>query len=149
MATLNLASVLEHPARLIPDRVAITCGPQQLTYAELDAQATQVAAGLHALGIRAGDHVARSCPNIPWFPIAYFGILKAGAAVVPINVLLKPREIAYHLKDSEAKAVLAFEGTADLPIGAMCREAAAQAGTPHVLLVSPQAAPLFQETPVP
>jgi long-chain acyl-CoA synthetase len=148
MSQLNLSSVLEHPARLTPDRVAITCGAQQLTYAELDTQALQVAAGLHAMGIRAGDHVALSCPNIPWFPIAYFGILKAGAAVVPINVLLKPREIAYHLKDSEAKAVLAFEGTADLPIGAMCREAAAQAGTPHVIVFPPQAVSLFQETPV-
>ncbi len=52
------------------------------------------------------------------------------------------------MKDSEAKAVLAFEGTADLPIGAMCREAAAQAGTPHVIVFPPQAASLFQETPV-
>ena len=134
MGQLNLSSVLEHPARLTPDRVAITCGPQQLTYAELNARATQVAAGLHAMGIRAGDHVALSCPNIPWFPIAYFGILKAGAAVVPLNVLLKPREIAYHLKDSEAKAMLAFEGTPELPIGAMCRDGAAQAGTPHVIV---------------
>jgi long-chain acyl-CoA synthetase len=145
MPTLNLASVLEHPARLTPDRVAITCGPQQLTYAELDAKAGQVAAGLHAMGIRAGDHVALSCPNIPWFPIVYFGILKAGAAVVPINVLLKPREIAYHLKDSEAKAVLAFEGTPELPIGAMCREAAAQAGTPHVVVFPGDAASLMRE----
>ena len=104
MATLNLSSVLEHPARLTPERVAITCGPQQLTYAELNDKATQVAAGLHAMGIRAGDHVALSCPNVPWFPIAYFGILKAGAAVVPLNVLLKPREIAYHLKDSERES---------------------------------------------
>ena len=135
MATLNLSSVLEHPARLTPERVAITCGSQQLTYAELNDQAAQVAAGLHAMGIRAGDHVALSCPNVPWFPIAYFGILKAGAAVVPLNVLLKPREIAYHLKDSEAKAILAFEGTPELPIGAMCRDAAAQAGTPHVVVV--------------
>ena len=147
MATLNLASVLEHPARLTPGRVAITCGPQQLTYGELDAQATQVAAGLHAMGIRAGDHVALSCPNIPWFPIAYFGILKAGAAVVPLNVLLKAREIAYHLKDSEAKAVLAFEGTAELPIGAMCREAAAEAGTPHVVVFPGDAGAIMKPGP--
>src|SRR5688572_9590758 len=140
MAQLNLSSVLEHHARLTPDLAAISCGPQQLTYAELNDQATQVAAGLHAMGIRAGDHVALSCPNIPWFPIAYFGILKAGAAVVPLNVLLKPREIAYHLKDSEAKAVLAFEGTAELPIGAMCRDGAAQAGTPHVIVFPGDAA---------
>src|SRR5258708_23808390 len=146
MATLNLASVLEHPARLTPGRVAITCGPQQLTYGELDAQATQVVAGLHAMGIRAGDHVALSCPNILWFPITYFGILKAGAAVVPLNVLLKPREIAYHLKDSQAKALLAFEGTPELPVGAMCREAAASVGTPHVFIF-PSDAPSIMRDP--
>jgi len=95
VATLNLSSVLEHRARLTPDRVAIVCGTQQLTYGALDAQARRVAAGLHATGIRAGDHVALACPNLPYFPIAYFGILKAGAAVVPINVLLKAREIAF------------------------------------------------------
>ena len=135
MSHLNLAAVLEHPARLTPDRVAITGSGQQLTYRELDARASQVAAGLHALGIRAGDHVALSCPNIPWFPIAYFGILKAGAAVVPINVLLKPREIAYHLKDSDAKACLAFEGTPEFPIGTMARAAALDAHCPHFIVM--------------
>ena len=97
MASLNLASVLEHTARLTPDREAITFGQSHLTFAELDTQAARVAAGLAALGIRPGDHVALSCPNLPFFPIAYYGILKAGAVVVPLNVLLKPREIAYHL----------------------------------------------------
>jgi long-chain acyl-CoA synthetase len=145
MATLNLASILEHPARLTPARVAVTCGAQQMAYGELDARATEVAAGLHAMGIRAGDHVALSCPNVPWFPIAYFGILKAGAAVVPLNVLLKPREIAYHLKDSDAKALLAFQGTPELPIGAMCREAAAQAGTPHVIVFPADAASVMRD----
>src|SRR4051794_14672332 len=115
MATLNLAAVLEHSARLRPDSVAITFGSDHLTYGELNAKAGDLAAGLHAIGIRAGDHVALSCPNLPYFPIAYFGILKAGAAVVPINVRLKPREIAYHLRDSRARAVMAFEGTPDLP----------------------------------
>ena len=146
MASLNLSSVLEHSARLTPERVAITCGPQQLTYAELDAKATQAAAGLHAMGIRPGDHVALSCPNIPWFPIAYFGILKAGAAVVPLNVLLKPREIAYHLKDSHAKAVIAYEGTGELPIGAMCREGASEAGTPHVVVLPADAGALLRDS---
>src|SRR6187431_3763671 len=135
MATLNLSSVLEHPARLTPDRVAITCGPQQLTYAELNARATQVAAGLHAMGIRTGDHVALSCPNVPWFPIAYFGILKAGAVVVPLNVLLKPREIAYHLKDSHAKACLAFEGTPEVPIGEMAKAGSAEAGCANFIVL--------------
>jgi long-chain acyl-CoA synthetase len=135
MSHLNLASVLQHPARLTPDRVAISYGTEQLTYRELDTMAGQVAAGLQSLGIRAGDNIALSCPNVPWFPIAYFGILKAGAAVVPINVLLKPREIAYHLKDSDAKAYLAFEGTAEFPLGTMARTASVEAGSPHFIVM--------------
>src|SRR4029450_13051998 len=98
--------------------------------------APRVPAGLPALGIRAGDPVALSCPNIPWFPIAYYGILKAGAVVVPLNVLLKPREIAYHLKDSDAKAVLAFEGTADLPLAGMAKAACDEAGSQQLLVMT-------------
>jgi long-chain acyl-CoA synthetase len=120
---------------LTPDRVAVVCGSQQLTYAELDSQAHRVAVGLHAIGIRAGDHVALSCPNVPLFPIAYFGILKAGAAVVPINVLLKPREIAYHLRDSGAKAAIAFDGTPELPIADMVNAASAEVKCPHVIRI--------------
>jgi long-chain acyl-CoA synthetase len=135
MSHLNLSAVLEHPARLTPERVAIAHGGQQITYRELNAKAGQVAAGLHALGIRAGDHVALSCPNVPWFPIAYFGILKAGAAVVPINVLLKPREIAYHLKDSDAKAYLAFEGTPEFPLATMAKAASVEARCPHFIVM--------------
>ncbi len=61
--------------------------------------------------------MALSCPNLPYFTIIYYGILKAGATVVPLNVLLKGREVAYHLGDSDAKAYFAFQGTPDLPIG--------------------------------
>jgi long-chain acyl-CoA synthetase len=135
MSHLNLASVLEHSARLTPDRVAITFGSQHTTYGDLNASAGKVAAGLHTLGVRAGEHVALSCPNVPWFPIAYFGILKAGAVAVPLNVLLKPREIAYHLKDSHARAYLAFEGTPELPIGEMAKAACAEAACPHFIVM--------------
>ena len=125
---LNLAAILEHTARLMPDRVAVTCAGRPMTYGQLNQQAERVAAALAAMGIAPGDHVALSCPNLPWFPIAYFGILKAGAVVVPLNVLLKPREIAYHLRDSDAKALLAFEGTAELPMAAMAKAACDEAG---------------------
>src|SRR5690606_12593319 len=64
-----------------------------------------------------------SCPNLPYFPIAYHAILKAGAVVVPLNVLLKPGEIAYHLEDSQASAYLCFEGRPELPMGQMGYEA--------------------------
>ena len=143
---LNLASVLEHNARLLPERVAVTFGDQQLTYAQLDARARQVAAGLRELGIAPGDHVALSCPNLPWFPIAYFGILKAGAAVVPINVLLKPREIAYHLRDSHAKGLIAFEGTPELPMAAMARAGCDEAECPMLLIMTADPA---ADSPVP
>jgi long-chain acyl-CoA synthetase len=125
---LNLASVLEHQAMLLPDRVAITFDGTQMTYGELDGRAAQIAAGLHALGIEPGDHVALSCPNVPWFPMAYYGILKAGAAVIPLNILLKPHEIAYHLKDGNARALLAFEGSPELPIAQMGQDACKEAG---------------------
>lgn len=114
---LNLATLLENSARTVPDRTAVVLGVQRLTYAELDAAAGRVANLLHSRGIGPGDKVALSCPNLPWFPIVYYGILKAGAVVVPLNVLLKGREIAYHLADSEAKAYFCFEGSAELPMG--------------------------------
>jgi len=121
--TLNLGSLIGHRASLAPDRPAILFGDRRLTYAELDAAASQLAHALVEMGIRPGDHVALSCPNVPYFPIAYYGILKAGAVVVPLNVLLKPAEIAYHLQDSDARALLVFEGTAELPMAAMARSA--------------------------
>lgn len=138
---LNLSSVLEHYANLSPDRVAVTCAGRSMTYGELNAAAAQVAGGLSALGIAPGDHVALSCPNVTWFPIAYFGILKAGAAVVPLNVLLKPREIAYHLKDSNAAALIAFEGTTELPIAQMARAGCDEANCQHLIVITndPQA----------
>ncbi len=132
---LNLSSVLEHSARLLPERVAITCGAHHLSYAELDARTNRVAAGLASIGITPGDRVLLSCPNVPWFPIAYFGILKAGGIVVPINVLLKPREIAYHLRDSGARAMVAFEGTPELPMGAMARAACDEAGCRSLIVM--------------
>ncbi len=114
---LNLAILLEESAREHPERVAVVFGDVRLTYAQINAMASQVAGGLARAGIEPGDKVALSCPNLPYFPIAYYGILKAGAVVVPLNVLLRPREIAYHLGDSEAKAYLCFEGTEQLPMG--------------------------------
>jgi long-chain acyl-CoA synthetase len=116
--TLNLATLLEDSARRHPGRDAVVLGDTRLSYAALDAAADRVAAVLASRGVRPGDRVALSCPNLPYFPIAYYGILKAGAVVVPLNVLLKGREIAYHLADSAARAYLCFEGTAELPMGA-------------------------------
>jgi long-chain acyl-CoA synthetase len=119
--TLNLASILDQHLIKGPARTAVISGETRLTYAQLSAMASQVACGLVAMGIRPGDHVALMCPNLPYFPVAYFGILKAGAVVVPLNVLLRPREIAYHLRDSDCKAILCFEGTSELPMAQMAK----------------------------
>jgi long-chain acyl-CoA synthetase len=97
---LNLAVLLEDSARTFPDRDAVVHGKTRLTYAELEAKASQVAGALAARGLGRGDRVALSCPNLPYFPVVYYGILKAGATVVPLNILLTEREIAYHLADS-------------------------------------------------
>jgi long-chain acyl-CoA synthetase len=117
MTVLNLSVFLEDSARSYPERVAVVQGEQRLTYADVDAAAGRVAGLLVARGIRPGDKVALSCPNLPWFPIVYYGILKAGAVVVPLNVMLKGREVAYHLNDSEAVAYFCFEGSPQLPTG--------------------------------
>ncbi|HUE95809.1 MAG TPA: AMP-binding protein, partial [Longimicrobiaceae bacterium] len=116
---LTLSFLLDDSARKYPTREAVVMGDTRLTYAQVNAMACQVANALRGLGIQPGDHVALSCPNVPYFPIVYYGILKAGAVVVPLNVLLKGPEIAYHLKDSDAKAYFCFQGTADLPMAQM------------------------------
>ncbi|HWS34735.1 MAG TPA: long-chain fatty acid--CoA ligase [Actinoplanes sp.] len=134
---LNLSVLLEDSARRHPGRAAVVLGPQRLTYAQVDAAASQVAALLVARGIKPGDKVALTCPNLPYFPIVYYGILKAGAVVVPLNVLLKGREIAYHLKDSGATAYLCFQGTPELPMGAEGFAGFTESpGTEHFLLIT-------------
>ncbi len=114
---VNLASILEDSTAKHPDRTAIVFGDARLSYAQVNGAANQVANLLVSRGIQPGDRVALSSPNLPYFTIIYFGTLKAGATVVPLNVLLKGREVAYHLNDSGAKAYFAFEGSAELPIG--------------------------------
>ena len=115
---LNLSVLLEDSANRHPDRDAVVLGDVRLDYQTLNALANQIANLLVSRGIRPGDKVALSCPNLPHFPAVYYGILKTGAVVVPLNVLLKGREVAYHLDDSDAKAYLCFEGTPELPMGA-------------------------------
>src|SRR5215469_916571 len=134
---LNLAIVLEGTAREWPDRAAVVSGSTTLTYSQLDAASSKVANALVSRGLVKGDRVAVSCPNVPYFPIVYYGILKAGGVVVPLNILLTEREIAYHLADSAAKAYFCFEGTAALPTGPAGSAAFdATPGCEHLVLLS-------------
>ena len=114
---LNLSIILEDSARKYPYKTAFVAGTQRLSFQEVNAAANQVANALDALNIHPGDKVALSCPNLMYFPIVYYGILKAGAVVVPLSVLLKQEEVAYHLIDSDAKAFFCFEGSESMPMG--------------------------------
>jgi long-chain acyl-CoA synthetase len=133
----NLSSLLEDSASQYADREAVVLGDTRLTYAQVNGAANQVANLLVARGIQPGDKVALSCPNLPYFPIVYYGILKAGATVVPLNVLLKGREVAYHLADSDAKAYFCFQGTDELPIGQAGHEGfEATEGCEHFFMIT-------------
>ncbi|WP_393053653.1 long-chain fatty acid--CoA ligase [Streptomyces sp. LN549] len=133
---LNLSSLLEHSAQEHPERTALVLGDTRLTYAELLSRSQDIADALRHRGVGKGDKVALSCPNVPDFPAAYFGILRVGAVVVPLNVLLRPQEVAYHLSDSRAKALLCFEGTPQLPLAEVAKAGFDQApACEHFLLL--------------
>jgi len=123
---MNLAAFLSRSAAVFPEDVAIVCGSSAMTWATLDAAANRFANGLAARGISRGDRVVLACPNLPQFVVAYYAVLKLGAILVPINILLKSGEIAYHLRDCGARALVCFEGTAELPLGVEGRAAFAQ-----------------------
>ena len=120
---LNLASLPAASAERTPDATAIRLGEVELSYAELADGAARLATLLAERGIEPGDRVGVMVPNVPEFPIAYYGVLRAGGVVVPMNVLLKRREIAFYLEDSGAKLLLAWHGFAE-----EAREGAAEAG---------------------
>lgn len=136
----NLAQLLERSAEIYPERTALVMGETRLSYAEVNAAANQVANLLASHGLGLGDRVLLSMPNIPYFSIAYFGILKTGATVIPLNVLLKSREIAYHLRDSGARGYIAFTGTPELPIGESAQDAVSENPATRLFLVDPGAA---------
>ncbi len=136
--TLNLASIVTHHARLAPQKEAVVWNEMRLTYGHLEAMSNKVANALAEMGIGHGDKVALNCPNLPYFPIVYYGIMKAGAAVVPTCVLFTPREIAYQLEDSDAKAFFAFEGTDELPMGAASKAAFDEVSSCEHLVILPK-----------
>ncbi len=108
----HLSSLLERAAADHPGRPAIRLDDLVLTYSQLREAAGQVTSLLISAGIAPGDRVGLMLPNIPAFPIAFYGALGAGAVVVPMNPLLKSREVAYYLGDSGAKAMFAWHGAA-------------------------------------
>jgi long-chain acyl-CoA synthetase len=108
--SFNLAVILTETARSAPNRPAAVYDGGQLTYSELDQASDRLAAALAAAGVAPGERVALQLPNIPQFRISYFGILKAGAVVVPLNVMLRAPEVAFHLGDSGAVVLITWAG---------------------------------------
>ena len=103
----NLAQILTDTASRHGDRIALRQDEEELTYAELDQRVALAAGWLRSQGVGPGDPVVLSLPNITAFVIAYYGILRVGAVVVPMNPLFKPREVAYYLQDSGARLIIA------------------------------------------
>jgi len=110
---MNLATVLTETSARMSDRVALRLGEATLSYRELDDASARVAALLAAHSVGAGDRVGVMLPNVPEFAVVYFGVLRTGAVVVPLNPLLKAREVAYHLTDSEARLIFAWHASAE------------------------------------
>src|SRR6476659_2302313 len=108
--SLNLASTITESAARSPAAVAVRLGGLELTYAELDDRSARLAALLRERGLQQGDRVGVMLPNVLEFPISYYGVLRAGGVVVPMNVLLKRRELAFYLEDSGARLLLAWHG---------------------------------------
>jgi long-chain acyl-CoA synthetase len=100
---MNLAEA----ASMYADRTALRMDDVQVTYAELDDASARLATHLLAEGISAGDRVAVMLPNVPAFAVVYYGVLRAGGVVVPMNPLLKAREVEYYLRDSGARWLFA------------------------------------------
>jgi long-chain acyl-CoA synthetase len=108
----SISSLLEQAAADHPEHAALRMDDLVLSYAQLREAAGRMSALLASLGVEPGDRVGLMLPNVPAFPIAFYGALAAGAIVVPMNPLLKSREVSYYLGDSGAKVVVAWHAAA-------------------------------------
>lgn len=104
----NLANLLAESAAKHPDRIAIRLDDVAVPYAAMEQVSQRVAGLLAGKGIVRGDRVGVMLPNVPHFPMVYYAVLRLGAIVVPMNVLLTSREIKHHMNDSGAKLILAW-----------------------------------------
>ncbi|BBZ11071.1 long-chain-fatty-acid--CoA ligase [Mycobacterium branderi] len=127
----SLAFNLVETARRHPERIALRLDEVEIPYTGLDAASACLAGLLVAHGLRPGDRVGVMLPNVPYFAVAYYGVLRAGGVVVPMNVLLKDRETTFYLSDSQAKAIIAWHEFAP------AAQAGAAAAGAECIVVSP------------
>ena len=123
--SFNLATILHESALAAPSDPVLHFAGHTVSYAELDDQSARFGAGIRAAGLEPGDVLALQLPNLPHFLVAYFGALKAGLTVLPLNPLLKAPEIEYHLTDARARLLITYDAFL-----ADAGKAAANVGTP-------------------
>ena len=136
----NLSSLLDEAAADQPDRPALRMDDLVLTYAQWREAAGRMSRLLSSAGIEPGNRVGLMLPNVPAFPIAFYGALAAGAVVVPMNPMLKSREVGYYLSDSGARVVLAWHTAAG-----EAAKGAADAGARAIAVETPDLADLLAE----
>ncbi|MFF7472950.1 long-chain-fatty-acid--CoA ligase [Streptomyces sp. NPDC008092] len=110
---MNLSHHVPDSARTHPDRPALRLQDTVVTYRELDRDSARMAGLLRDRGVKPGDRVALMLPDVPEFAVVYYGVLRAGGIVVPMNPLLKSREVLYYLGDSGARSLFAWHDFAD------------------------------------
>src|ERR1700730_18531202 len=113
ISVTNLAQNLTDTTRSHAERVAVRVDDAAMTYQALDEASARVAGLLHERGLKPGDRVGIMMPNVAEVPVVYYVILRAGGVVVPMNPLLKAREVAYYLGDSGAGLMFAWHAFAD------------------------------------
>src|SRR4029453_15783029 len=116
-STANLAQNLVATAQRHGDRIALRLDALELSYHMLDGGSAHVAGLLRSKGVKPGDRVGIMLPNVPYFPVVYYGALRAGATIVPMNVLLKGREVTFYLQDPEVEVLFAWHDFADAAEG--------------------------------
>src|SRR5215207_2755268 len=109
----NLAGILTETTAEHGDRPALKLDDAVVTYAQLDEGSARVAAMLREKGVEPGDRVGIMLPNVPYFGVVYYGVLRAGGIVVPMNPLLKGREVQFYLEDPGAKTLVAWHDFAE------------------------------------
>ncbi len=116
---MNIARLLEDSANRSPHKKALLFEGHSYTYGELNQLSARFARGLHLLGIRKGDICVLMMQNSPEFIIAYYGIARLGAIVLPINFLFKVHELSHIFSDSRPKAFIGIKPFVEEPILAM------------------------------
>src|SRR3954452_13295513 len=138
----NLAQLLTETTAERGDRPAIRLDDTVITYERLNEAAARVAGLLKERGLQPGDRVGVMLPNVPYFAFVYYGILRAGGTVVPMNVLLKGREVQFYLQDPGAEHLFAWHEFADA-----AREGAEQAGAEAIIVAPGEFEQLLADAP--